>query len=68
MNSTFGKTTWHGVRIVHGPTPNLGVALAGRGQVDKAVAHYRKALEITPGYEVAHYNLGLALAGRREDR
>ena len=29
---------------------NLGIALAGRGQVDEAIAHYRKALEIKPDY------------------
>ncbi len=43
---------------------NLGIALAGRGQIDAAVAHYRKALEIKPDYPDAHNNLGAALAGR----
>ncbi len=43
---------------------NLGVSLAGRGQVDKAMANYRKALEIKPDYADAHYNLGTLLAGR----
>ena len=38
--------------------------MAGRGQVDEAIAHYRKALEIKPDYAEAHYNLGIALAGR----
>ena len=38
--------------------------MAGRGQVDEAIAHYRKALEIKPDYVEAHYNLGVALAGR----
>ena len=38
--------------------------MAGRGQVDEAIAHYRKALEINPDYVEAHYNLGNALAGR----
>ncbi len=37
---------------------------SGRGQVDEAIAHYRKALEIKPDYAEAHNNLGLALAGR----
>ena len=43
---------------------NLGLALAGRGQVDEAIAHYRKALEIKPDDAEAHNNLGDALAGR----
>ena len=32
--------------------------MAGRGQVDEAIAHYRKALEIRPDFAEAHYNLG----------
>jgi tetratricopeptide (TPR) repeat protein len=43
---------------------NLGGALVGRGQVEEAMAHFRKALEIKPDYTGAHYNLGKALAGR----
>jgi tetratricopeptide (TPR) repeat protein len=43
---------------------NLGSALAGRGQVDEAIAHYRKALEIKPDYAMAHIGLGSTLAGR----
>jgi protein O-mannosyl-transferase len=43
---------------------NLGLALADRGQIDEAIAHYRKALEIQPVYVDAHNNLGAALAGR----
>ena len=43
---------------------NLGIALAERGQVDAAIAHYQKALEIKPDYADAHNNLGAALAGR----
>ena len=43
---------------------NLGLALADRGQIDEAIAHYQKALEIKPDYAEAHNNLGLALAGR----
>jgi superkiller protein 3 len=40
---------------------NLGLALAGRGQVEAAIAHYQKALEIKPDHAAAHNNLGLAL-------
>ncbi len=45
--------------LAHG---NLGMILAGRGQVDKAMANYRKALEIRPDYPEAYYNLGVALS------
>jgi tetratricopeptide (TPR) repeat protein len=43
---------------------NLGIALAGRGQLDEAIAQYEKALEIDPDDASVCYNLGLALAGR----
>ena len=43
---------------------NLGLALASRGQVDEAIAHYRQALDIKPDYAEAHINLGNALADR----
>ena len=43
---------------------NLGVALAGRGQVDEAIAHYREALQINPDYVDAHIDLGNALLRR----
>ena len=40
------------------------MALAGRGQWDEAVPHFRKALEIRPDFADAHNNLGIALASR----
>jgi protein O-mannosyl-transferase len=43
---------------------NFGLALARRGQVDQAIGHFRKALDIKPDYVAADNNLGLALAGR----
>ena len=43
---------------------SLALALAGRGQVDEAISHYQKALEIKPDHADAHNNLGNALAGR----
>jgi Flp pilus assembly protein TadD len=45
---------------------NFGVALAGRGQVDEAIAQYRKALEIKPDIALVRCNLGVALADRGE--
>ena len=51
---------------------NLGVVLAGRGQVDEAIAHYRKALEIKPDYAEAHiqprHRPGRPRTGRRGHR
>ena len=41
---------------------NLGNVMASRGQIDEAITHYRKALEIRPNYLEAHYNLALELA------
>jgi tetratricopeptide (TPR) repeat protein len=43
---------------------NLGVALARRGQVDAAIAHYQQALKSKPDFAEAHYNFGVALARR----
>ncbi len=43
---------------------NLGLAQAGRGQMDEAMAHYRKALELKPDAADTHNNLGNALTGR----
>ena len=43
---------------------NLGAALADLGQVEEAIAHYRKALEIKPNSANAHYNFAVTLANR----
>jgi tetratricopeptide (TPR) repeat protein len=32
--------------------------------VNEAIAHYRKAVELKPGFAEAHFNLGVALADR----
>ena len=40
---------------------NLGLALAGQGLTDQAIAHYREALWIHPDYVEARSNLGAAL-------
>lgn len=37
---------------------NLGVFLVEQGQSDEALAHFRRAVEIRPGYAKAQYNLG----------
>ena len=40
---------------------NLGGFLVEQGQSDEALAHFRRAVEIRPGYAKAQYNLGAAL-------
>ena len=45
---------------------NLANALAGRGQLQDAIAHYREALQVDPTYAPAYNNLGLIQAGRGE--
>ena len=39
---------------------NLGYALYDKGQLDAAVASYRKAIELDPKFAMAHSNLGSA--------
>lgn len=45
---------------------NLGLALKNQGQLDQAIAHYRRALNIWPDYVEAHYNLGGAYIEKGE--
>lgn len=40
---------------------NLGIVLKDQGQLQKAIEHYRHALQLRPGYPEAHNNLGVAL-------
>jgi tetratricopeptide (TPR) repeat protein len=59
------KTLWR-VTIAKNPScwvayNNLGDELVQAGQLDEAIAHFQKALEIDPEYAKAHYNLGNAL-------
>jgi tetratricopeptide (TPR) repeat protein len=37
---------------------NLGNFLFEQGEVNEAMAHYKRAVDIKPGYSTAHYNLG----------
>jgi len=43
---------------------NLGTVLMEQQRVDEAVAAWTRALELDPGYALAHYNLGSVLAER----
>ncbi|MCK4353475.1 tetratricopeptide repeat protein [candidate division WOR-3 bacterium] len=47
--------------VVHN---NLGTAYDGRGNPDKAIYEYKKAVEIDPNYKQAHYNLAASYADR----
>ena len=40
---------------------NLGGFLVEQGQADEALAHFRRAVELQPGFAKAQYNLGAAL-------
>jgi Flp pilus assembly protein TadD len=40
---------------------NLGEALGARGLGEEAAAHYRRAIELQPGYADARENLGVEL-------
>jgi Flp pilus assembly protein TadD len=42
----------------------LGLALAKRGRIDEAIAHYRRALAIRPSYAEAKKNLDAAIGLR----
>ncbi len=44
------------------PTQFLGIALAGKGQWDEAIACYQKAIELDPKHTNTHIFLGNALA------
>src|SRR6267378_5288808 len=40
---------------------NVGIALNDQGDADRAIVHYRQAVELRPSYAEAHYNLGRLL-------
>src|SRR6266513_4625146 len=40
---------------------NLGIALVAKGDVDNAIAHYQKSLQLHSNYPQTHYNLANAL-------
>jgi tetratricopeptide (TPR) repeat protein len=48
---------------------NLGNALTGKGQLDAAIRHYTKAVELRPDYADGHFNLAHVLLrqGRLDD-
>ncbi|MGE5214051.1 MAG: tetratricopeptide repeat protein [Nitrospirota bacterium] len=40
---------------------NLGILLSEQGEAEKAIGHYRRAVDLRPDYAEAHYNLGRLL-------
>jgi tetratricopeptide (TPR) repeat protein len=44
----------------------LGLRAAARGETQQAIANFRKALRLQPGYAEAHFNLGLQLAAQNQ--
>jgi Flp pilus assembly protein TadD len=60
------ETLWrHAIDVTHDnyiAYNNLGVAFLENGQVDEAIAHYKKAVAIKPESGDYQYNLGNALA------
>src|SRR5262249_9211527 len=48
---------------------NLGLALEGKGDLDKAVASFQQAIKLNPKYAVAYTNLGgvLHVQGKLDD-
>jgi tetratricopeptide (TPR) repeat protein len=60
------RLRWFQAAVAAAPTnvaayTNLGNALKDTGQVDEAVACYKKAIELDPKLAAAHTNLGIAL-------
>jgi eukaryotic-like serine/threonine-protein kinase len=52
-----------GVAVANPAAHNLlGIALSDRGDVDGAIAEYKEAIRLQPGYGPAHHNLGSALS------
>ena len=43
---------------------DLGERRAGCGRIDQAIDYYRKAIELDPGFAMAHNNLGAMLKNR----
>ncbi|MEE2614620.1 MAG: tetratricopeptide repeat protein [Verrucomicrobiota bacterium] len=44
---------------------NMGIAYKAKGEAEKAIAEYRKALELAPEYSEAHNNLGNLLKDQK---
>ena len=44
------------------PATTLGLVLSESGQLDEAIAQYRKAVGINPNFAIGRYNLGNALS------
>ena len=45
---------------------NLGIARQSRGEFDRAIGHYQRALQIDPGLSHGYYNLGIAFMSKND--
>jgi tetratricopeptide (TPR) repeat protein len=45
---------------------NLGIVLSQKGEMDRAIDHYRRAVALRPDYAEAHYNLGRLLVEQNQ--
>ena len=45
---------------------NLGTYLASQGKTEEAIAHFEKARDINPNYDLSSFNIGLAYASRHQ--
>ena len=64
--SQLHSRRWRSTPALRQARYDFAVALAQGGNIDSAIEHYRKALEIDPDLTEAHINLGTLLAGRGE--
>ena len=60
----ISRRLWSSSRTTPRHTSTSARALASRGRIDEAIAHFQKALELKPDYAEAHNGLALALAAR----
>jgi len=61
-----GAVRWYNTAIEHGQGNamihnSLAIVLRNLGQLDQAISHFRKAVQIEPGYTEAQQNLSTAL-------
>lgn len=68
IDQAEAKLLWLIENFADNPRPynNLGNLYAGKGENDKALAQYRRALQLNPGYLIARMNLAVLSLKQRE--